>query len=303
MNERVGLWELDTLVRAVGQLYATADKKRTLWDVWFHTCHHTGALATELRTEPDEGAWMEELADTCLWFLTAIDRIGRPKPKASTSGSELEAVVRISGRCSDLLWQRYAIGCPSCVREPAETPERAPKYPAMCQCNPRFPDDAKHDQTLRPRMALLRTRADERRAARPDTIIEWQQYLSSVFQTLLAFPDARRVHLGHLLLEQLGSTSDALIRTYSYTAKKPPVLDEVRWRQTRLELELARFLCLLFLVPSARDKDLADIIGRRYGPVEGRKLRCWACHAQECVCPLQIAPSDVSIEDLVSKMA
>jgi hypothetical protein len=153
---------------------------------------------------------------------------------------------------------------------------------------------------LRGAVSSLRLMGDERASKRPGTMDAWQRWLATIYGRALG--SLSTWELTALTLEQVGSTSDAIVRLYSYSKRHPPTVEEVAWRRTRLELELARFLNFLFLVAEKGAKQLSTIVDTRYGPITNGMLVCWLCGQRECACPLLIAPHDVGIDELLSLM-
>src|SRR5437899_2568629 len=164
-SRTLGSRPLDDVVDATRALYANADRKRLAWDLWFHTCHHAAALARTLRTEGTHGGWRNDLADTTLWLFTLISRASDVRAASDDNERNLDAVVRISGRCSDLLWLRYPSMCPTCLRG-GRDPLPISQGPLLCSCAAIVADqlEPRELRTLAPR---LRSLAVERALLRP----------------------------------------------------------------------------------------------------------------------------------------
>jgi hypothetical protein len=210
----------------------------------------------------------------------------------------LESLIAISGRCADLLWLRYPGVCPSCLQRVPQV-AIANDWPKTCSCEGTILDDVETPD-LRGTVQALRLLGEERRSTRPATIDHWQQLLATIYSRTLS--SASLWQITAMVLEEIGSVSDAIVRLYSYSKGHPPTPEEVGWRRTRFELELARVINLLFLVTEKSGGRLSTIVEKRYGPPSDGALSCWSCGKRECECPLLIAPHDVDIDKLISLM-
>lgn len=298
-NRTLGSRPLDEVVDATRALYARADQKRLAWDLWFHTCHHAAGLARVLRTGGTQNGWREELADTTLWLFTLISRASGVRVASGDTEPDLEAVVHVSGRCSDLLWLRYPGVCPTCLHSGRDVPPIS-DGPLVCSCSPLLADQL-GPKVLRGLAPQLQSLIVERAPLRPTSVDAWQKYLSHVFQRSMR--GVSEQHLGALVAEQVGFVCDAILRLYSYTLERPPTRDEAVWRRTCFELELANLTCLAFLTAEKGGERLSSLIDGRYPSNSLGDLTCWACKQSLCSCNLRLAPHDIRVAELLTLMA
>ncbi len=295
----LGSRDLDEIVRETRRLYATADSKRLVWDLWFHTCHHVAALAKAVRNDRPEEICNRELADSALWLFTFVGRASEPglMPEAGEQPS-VQTLIKVSGTLSDMLWLRYPGACPTCM---AEYSERGKSQEIRkCRCPSQLSDEVDSADVLRERQDVLRRIGAENAARRPESIDAWQELLAVIFHSVQL--ERRKQDLGVLLAEQAGFVSDTIVRLYSYTVTKPPAKEEVRWRQVWFEFEISRLTNLLFLMASKGGEQLSAVIGGRYGQHSKAEMSCPYCKRTECNCEILIAPFDFSVLELRKRM-
>jgi len=295
----IGSRSIDDVIDATRRLYATADKKRLAWDLWFHTCHHVGALALALRTSASRDDQVQELADTTLWLFTVLSRASEPLIKQEESEPDLQSIVRILGSGSDQLWLRYPGQCPVCLDSKGNKPSTTTVNACRCELPNLGQLPPKQLRSLVPRLRKL---GAARATQRPLSLDAWQELLTQIYMTHLN--SVSHLELASIVSEQTGFVSDSMLRLYSYTFDKaPPTGEEVKWRATWFGLELARLTGLILLAASKIGESLASAVGRRYSLNTEADLTCWACKQSSCACRLCIAPHDVSVRELLGRMA
>jgi NTP pyrophosphatase (non-canonical NTP hydrolase) len=329
--ESVGQIGLDAAVDAVSVIYAKHDRNRSLWDIWSHAMHHAAAVAEEIRKrsllETNGEKLRQEIADLALWLFTMLARLNGPlgSPKHENEAPQ-DLVVRISVSLSDLLWNRYPGVCPWCYC--ATNPDASLRiddhdFGQPCCCDSlRIAGRQKEKEELRARAKRTRWLAREHAIRRPKSIDDWQEMIGTIYRERLRQATLSEVALH--LLEEMGETSDGLIRMYTYSSKDS-IEDEFPLRQVRLEDELADVLSWLFGLVERLDLEirnlsqegrsfssptfstgrllLSQILGARYGGDEGRVLRCIHCKLAPCRCEVRLLQSEEDVEDLLAKLA
>jgi NTP pyrophosphatase (non-canonical NTP hydrolase) len=310
--ETVGLLQLDEYVAEIAAIYKRNDIYRSLWDVWCHTLHNAAGIAERIRKGQTSGRLMDEIADFSLWLFTFVRKLSEgaaPDKVGNAIGSD--AVIRIENACSDLLWQRYPGICPFCLARRSKagaTSEQELRRPCECSC-------AKYDATQskqekRAAAEVVRAFSRHHFSEKPRSIDEWQKMFVTVFQTNLSQTSPQQAVLH--MLEELGETSDAMARTYSYK-KSEFVHGEPHQRRLRLESQLADVFSWLFTVVETLNRErcpknddatlptcLSQIIWRRYGSDSLRSLYCRFCERRECECTLIVVPTTRSMEEFDS---
>lgn len=307
-----GQMQLDDYVGVVPQIYSAHDAERSIWDVWCHTLHHTAAVAEAIRKGAPADELFKEIADFALWLLTTVDKLtGRIGTLKNSNETPVETIIRIQSSCSDLVWHKYPHMCPLCYSRRTKgdrNRESSEDFRAPCDCLTQV--DGLDDEARRRAIIALRSFSEDNRSKKPQSIDEWQKMFGQIFGANL-----RRLSLTDIalhLMEELGEASDAMIRMYSYTDKKW-LAEEARWRQLRLEAQLADVFSWLFAlvekINSTAERAaskapepilLSQIIWRRYGSDDLRSFFCPHCGKPVCSCPVILVPAARSLEELKS---
>ena len=201
---------IDAFVQAITTIYAHHDRKRSIWDCWFHAQHHAAGVAEHVRKGILDGPLFDELADFAMWVFTMVSKRGAPlgQPQDWEVRQE-EALVRVSKPLSGLLWTKFPGACPWCATRSTITQAHYVR-PCICQ------DDS--GVTAHPSRKVLDTVWVDYATAHghhtPPTIDAWQTLFGTVYSQRLERLDPRSLALH--LLEEVGEVSDAIVRTYSY---------------------------------------------------------------------------------------
>ena len=322
---------LDAAVDAVSVIYAKHDRHRSLWDIWSHAMHHAAAVAEEIRKrslpEASDEKLKQEIADLTLWLFTMMARLKGPlgSPMQDNEVPQ-DLVVRIPINPSDLMWNRYPGVCPwcYCAKHPDGSARIADAdFQQPCCCDSLgISGRTKLKEELRARAKRTRWLAKEHTSQRPQSIDDWQDMIGMIYRERLRNATLSEVALH--LFEEMGETSDGLIRMYTYSSKDSTE-DEFPLRQIRLEDELADVLSWLFGLVERLDLEirnlpqvgrsissptfstgrllLSQILGARYGADKGRTLRCFHCEGAPCRCEVRLLQSEEDVEDLLAKLA
>lgn len=316
----VGTLQLDQYAAIVPLIYGKHDAMRSIWDIWCHASHHAAAIAEEIRKGADVNAILAEIADFFLWVLTAINKLYGDLGKQRSSETPQEAVIRISSKTSDLLWNKYPGICPSCFWYKTHKGTRFPEdLLGPCDCQTRqgnrlSSNQRRHDTRLRAK--ALREFAIKMAGHKPISIDGWQAMFGRVFRPSLS--NLTLVEVVLHLLEEVGEVANALIRMYSYTTKDL-VAGELLQRQIRLEDEFADTLSWLFALVEKlgmmneniqetavqqRNEDrllLSRILWEKYGSDELRSFYCRHCNKIVCDCPIVLISSAPLVTELLEK--
>ena len=311
----VGLTSLDEFVDVVASIYSPHDRYRSIWDVWCHTLHHAAGVAEQIRREINDERLYREIADFSLWLFTAVLKLkGKFGQSKDTSEAPLESLVRIQNTCSELLWHRYPKLCPHCSGRKIATgnaDDASLGAVGPCECLPRQPKIG-DEEARRKRLTAVRNHSEKISGEKPASIDEWQKMFGTIFAkslTVLSLPDIA-LHL----MEELGETSDAMIRMYSYKETNFR-LGEPNWRQLNLEAQLADVFSWLFALVEKLEQERGDreeqrstesirlskIIWDHYGSDDLHTFYCATCKNTLCTCSIILVPNTRPIEDLLSK--
>lgn len=315
-SKSVGTLDLDKFVASIPLIYAKQDEMRSIWDVWLHANHHASAIGEEVRKNKPSGALLEEIADFAMWLFTIAVKLNRPLgEKTGIDKRSEEPLIRISKGFSDLLWSKYPGMCPVCYWRRTggdRTKEKTEKFGQKCDCLQVDVESRNQDQK-RQHVVALREYAKESQESMPTTVDHWQTMFGSIYEANLRHIDL--TDIAFHLLEEMGEVSDAIVRMYTYTEKRPFALDELSWRQTWLEEEIADVSSWLFALVNKLDfirvtadeydkwryKDahvpresiqLSRIIWTRYGSDDLTAFYCQKCKKNECECPIHLVGKD-----------
>lgn len=288
-------------------LYRRNDLNRSIWDVWCHALHHAAAIAERLRDGTDIDRVLNEIADFSLWLLTFVHKLSKKAaPDEVTNVGSSDVLIRIQSGCSDLVWHRYPGICPLChARRSKDGGDSDHKLQQPCDCARTNWDRNQNRQEKRGAAEAVRAFSRRHYGEKPGTIDEWQEMFATLFRAGLNETSADQAILH--LLEELGETSDAMARMYSYK-QSDFVQGEPRQRQFRLESQIADVFSWLFaLVDTLKRRPwsesglgsvptrLSEIIWRRYGSDDLRSFYCPFCEHRECECPLIFVPATRSM--------
>jgi NTP pyrophosphatase (non-canonical NTP hydrolase) len=317
-----GQLQLDEYVEIAHRIYAANDKYRSIWDIWAHTLHHGAGIGEAVRKSEPARNLFDEIADCCLWLLTAIHRMS--VKLAASDGQDIEApetLIRIDSRCSDLFWHRYPGVCHICYirRTEGERKKENPSTLLVCDCLMHATAASYPKEMRRRALCALRELAHETLPKKPKTIDEWQEMVSRVFSS-----NIDRLSLNDFalhFLEELGEVSDAMIRIYAYK-EGDFTASEAKQRQFRLEAQLADSFSQLFAIVEKINRiarkgseynqelfshsstcvepiRLSAILWRRYGHDDWKSFWCRFCGQMPCKCKLLFVPANRRVEEFL----
>jgi NTP pyrophosphatase (non-canonical NTP hydrolase) len=320
-RSNVGQMSLDEFVNVVAGIYSLHDSHRSIWDVWCHTLHHAAGIAQQARREAPPKLY-KEIAHFSLWLFTTVLKLtgefGVVKDASETAQTSL---IRIRSKCSDLLWQKYPKLCPSCAMEKIADGNALDRFGQLfsCECQT-HKSKIESDEMRRIRLDEVREYSGRIIREKPDRIDEWQKMFGNLFAKNLSALSL--TDIAFHLLEELGETSDAMIRMYSYTEDDFQVGGPNR-RQINLESQLADVFSWLFAFvekldfspedlekgrqqeySAKRDRGLiflSRIIWDSYGSDVLHAFHCAKCKKARCSCPIILVPDTRSIEELRMK--
>jgi NTP pyrophosphatase (non-canonical NTP hydrolase) len=286
--------------------------------------HHAAAIAEEVRKGKHQGDLFTEIADFALWLFTAVHKLtGRLGESKGPNETPADKFIRIQSNSSDLLWHKYPGVCPLCyARTIKDGRSLAPGTDSLLRCDCRGHHADLEDPDLRHAASItLRSLSEEIQGKKPTSINQWQQMFGAIFGASLTELSLTEIALH--LMEELGETSDAMIRMYSYRQDNF-IAGEPNRRQSRLEAQLADVFSWLFglverLNFSQRDKLdsergpskavavaagpiwLSQIIWERYGSEELHSFWCPFCRGVRCSCQLIFVPATRPSNELLEK--
>lgn len=310
---RVGELALDDFVKAIPQVYDRHDQRRSIWDVWLHANHHASAIGEEVRKNKPGAKLLVEIADFAMWLFTFVGKLQGTTGEAKAADQRKEeSLIRVTMGYSDLLWLKYAGMCPVCYWRRTDggkrENEKSEIFRHSCDCL--LFDVESRDQSEKKRHATaLRTYAREIIECKPERVDDWQEMFGTIFKANLQHIDLSDIAFH--LLEEMGEVSDAIVRIYTYTTSRPLTSEELRWRQTWLEEEIADVSSWLFALVQKLDliRETADeydkwrfketfvartqiqlsrIIWTRYGSDERGCFYCPHCTEVECNCEIRL---------------
>jgi len=221
-----------------------------------------------------------------------------------------EGLIRIRDTCSDLLWRKYPKLCPTCaLQKITDKPENRLETLLPCECASRK-REIEYKNARRIRLSKISSYSTKIGEEKPTSIDEWQTMFGSVFAQSIA--GLSFVEMALHFLEELGETSDAMIRMYSYTSDNFAV-GEPNWRQANLEAQLADVFSWLFALiekinRSEQDRGrgeqsvfLSQIIWDHYGSDDLHDFYCATCKHARCSCEIILVPDTRSSEELLAK--
>jgi NTP pyrophosphatase (non-canonical NTP hydrolase) len=302
---------LDELVEVVPRIYSRIDKRRSVFDVLCHTCHHAAGIAEEIQNNSPVTSIFEEIADCFFWLLTLVHKIhGTIDQNTRPNEIPEERTIRIQNTCSDLLWNRYPGVCPGCYWRRKRNSLDLESLLKPCDCQECFEQIPAND--IRNLIQELTMFAQNRLSSKPATLDGWQDHFSNLFHIRLHKLSVSDMAF-HFLIS-VGKLADAIIRMYTYT-EKTFIINEPALRQAKLEGSIADVLAELFLIVQNLDssdiiralKDeittkpirISKLIWRRYGSEKHSSFYCPSCRSQECTCPLIFVPYDHSMKELM----
>jgi hypothetical protein len=320
----VGQLPLDQFVRVVSTIYNGHDQYRSIWDVWCHTMHHAAGIAEQIRKGESEEDLYREIADFSLWLFTMVLKLSGEfgHPKGEFEGPQ-DRYIRIWNSCSDIVWHKYPKLCPLChdkriARANVAEVKLGDIQPCCCPPNPGTQES---DDAWRRRIAAVREYSGQIYAEKPKGIDEWQGMFGAVFGDKLSLFSLSDISLH--LMEELGETSDAMIRMYSYSPNTF-VDGEPNRRQVKLEAQFADVFSWLFalveklnflkqpvlgsgtadqeMIPQpTRAIRLSEIIWQRYGSDSRQLFCCWKCKLPDCGCKIILVPNVRPSAELLEK--
>lgn len=294
----VGSLSLDDFVKATSQVYRHHDEKRSVWDIWLHTCHHASSLSRSIQRESTDVK--KEIAHLSMWLFTFIQRT-RASNDIEVPGDmrKEETLVRIRSEYSEILWRNFPCVCPDCYWRRTEgamqslAQDETIKHP--CDCKVRDMQDTK---TLVARMSAVRTFAQLDTSNPPRSIDEWQEMFSSIIPVPT---DASKACLG--LLDAMGQVGDGILRLYTFTAEEQPTKDHVQYKYVRFEREIAEVTAFVFVLAQtiknySSAPPLSQMIWDVYGSTVLNEFYCPKCENCPCSCEIRFVPNDVSAEEV-----
>jgi NTP pyrophosphatase (non-canonical NTP hydrolase) len=319
-REDIGQTPLDEYVTVVANIYSTHDGKRSIWDIWCHTLHHAAGIAEQIRRRGPTEKLHTEIADFSLWLFTAILKLtGKFGQSEGRTETAQESLIRIQSSCSDLIWRKYPKLCPKCFAGETVSPEGWGLV-NLCECAAQR-TEKENDEVRRKRIMAVQRYSDGVRDTKPSSVDQWQEMFGGIFAKNLATLSLSDIALH--LMEELGETSDAMVRMYTYK-EKTFRLGEPNWRMTNLEGQLADVFSWLFVlteklnvlhgeghqhdkqqlstIPKRTDSNrLSSIIWQRYGSNDLGSFYCPFCKDITCHCQIILVPQTHPIEELVQK--
>ncbi len=322
--KNVGTLDLDDFVENIRSIYAKKDERRSIWDVWLHANHHASAIGEEIRKNQPDGTLFNEIADFSMWLFTIAVKLQPPMGKTTAiDRREEEPLIRISKGFSDLLWSKYPDICPVCYwrrTRGVRGKEKRKEFGRKCDCL-QFDVESRKDLQKRQHVKALRAYAKANLATKPTTVDDWQTMFATIYEANLRHIDL--TDIAFHLLEEMGEVSDAIVRMYTYDKKGPFTSEELEWRQTLLEEEIADVSSWLFALVKKLDlirvtanefdkwqgyKDaivkrppiqLSQIIWKRYGSDDLKAFFCQKCRKNKCDCKIRLIGKN-DYDDLVS---
>ncbi len=216
-KETIGKLSLDDFVDMVSGIYSRQDKKRPIWDIWFHTTHHAASIGEEVRKDKPEDKLLLEIADFCMWLFTFVGKIKGNIGVSLGNRPETpeESVIRLKYEFSDLIWNKYPKMCPVCfwrrISEGMDTSATGFNDPCDCLL---YEVESRDDTQKKEHINKLRSYAKTHYSDKPTSVDEWQKMFFDIYQANL-----RHLTLADIafhLLEELGEVSDAMVRMYTY---------------------------------------------------------------------------------------
>ena len=124
---------IDDYVNDVGIVWRRHDDQRTMQDIWMQVVQHASELGELVRrTRYDEAK--KQLGHIAIWMLTFAD-------KGTGDLHGLDALFKLEGPLSRILWQKFPNGCHACFTRRvaiATIPEDWAGVVKECDCEPQI---------------------------------------------------------------------------------------------------------------------------------------------------------------------
>ena len=309
----IGNLSLDNFVEEVSGIYREKDKKRSIWDIWFHASHHAASIGEEIRKQKPGARLLEEIAEFSMWLFTFVGKIkdGIGVPLGKPERPE-ESAIRIKWGFSDLIWNKYPNMCPVCfwrrIKRGMNTSDSSFDDPCDCLLHE---VESRAQTQIKEHIKKLHKYAETAGGNKPTSVDEWQKMFFYIYEANLRH--FTLTDIAFHLLEEVGEVSDAMVRMYTYAIEEfqsgapswqqayleNEIADVTSWvftlvNKMRLVEEIVRGHYTYILGPSESEVfptipyTLSRILWNCYGSNDLQSLWCPLCKQTKCECPIYL---------------